>query len=436
MSNLKLASRSVWTTAVFCALVMLMNANPASTQNQTGQSRGQKPQSDAALMARANRIHRDAIVIDTHNDATSAILDEGFQLGTSGVAPDGKIKTHTDIERLRIGGVDAQFFAIYVGKDYVNKPAAEGGGASRRALDMIDVVYDQVQKHPDRFEMAFASRDIRRISRTGKIAVLMGIEGGHAIEDSLGALRMFYRLGVRYMTLTHTNTNDWADSEGDILNRRIKRHQGLTDFGRQVVREMNRLGMMVDISHVSDETFFDVIETTRAPVIASHSSARAIANHPRNVSDEMLKATARNRGVVMVNFYDGFLDPSKTEITLRARVVNEELREKYPNDPKRVTAEMDKWRAANVTKQRTPLKLLIDHFVHIIKTAGIDHVGLGADLDGIPIDGTPEGLDDTSKYPIITYELLKLGYSESDIRKVLGENILRVMAEVEKVGTK
>ncbi len=393
-------------------------------------------QNDAALRERAARIHREAIVIDTHNDVTSAIIDEGFDLGMNGIGPDGKLKTHTDLRRMKAGGLDAQFFAVYVGREYVNRRAEEGGGAARRALDMIDVVYEQVRRHPNELEMAFSANDIRQVARKGKIASLMGIEGGHAIEDSLGALRMFYRLGIRYMTLTHTNTNNWADAEGDASNARIKKHNGLTDFGRQVVREMNRLGMMVDISHVADKTFFDVIETTRAPVIASHSSARALAPHTRNVTDDILRAVAKNGGVVMVNFYDGFIDPKKADVTLRARAMSEELREKYPNDPARVTEETRKWRAANAVQGKTPLKVLIDHFDHIIKTAGIDHVGMGADLDGIPLDGTPEELDDVSRLPVITYELLKRGYSETDVKKILGENLLRVMAQVEDVARK
>ena len=285
-------------------------------------------ENDRALRERAARIHREAIVIDTHNDVTSAILDEAFDLGMNGIGADGKLKTHTDLKRMKAGGLDAQFFAVYVGREYVNRRAEEGGGSARRALDMIDIVYEQVRRHPDVLEMAFTADNIRQIARKGKIASLMGIEGGHAIEDSLGALRMFYRLGIRYMTLTHTNTNNWADAEGDASNARIRKHNGLTDFGRQVVREMNRLGMMVDISHVADKTFFDVIETTRAPVIASHSSARALAPHTRNVTDEILRAVAKNGGVVMVNFYDGFIDPKKADVTLRARAFSEELNRK------------------------------------------------------------------------------------------------------------
>lgn len=390
-------------------------------------------QEDAALRERARRIHREAIVLDTHNDVTSPLLDDGFDLGMSGIGPDGVLKTHTDLARMKQGGLDAQFFAVYVGKEFVNRKPAEGGGAARRALDMIDVVYEQVRRHSDRLEMAYTASDIRRIVRQGKIAALMGIEGGHAIEDSLGALRLFYRLGIRYMTLTHTNTNNWADSEADLQNPRVKHHGGLTDFGRQVVREMNRLGMMVDISHVADETFFDVIETTRAPIIASHSSARALAAHTRNVTDDQLRAIAKNRGVVMVNFYDGFIDQKKADVTLRARALADELAEKYPQDPARAAEEMRRWREANAVTSKTPLSVLIDHFEHIIKVAGIDHVGLGADLDGIPLDGLPEGIKDVTDYPVITYELLKRGYSEGDIKKVLGENLLRVMADCERV---
>jgi membrane dipeptidase len=386
---------------------------------------------DARLRAQAERIHRRAIVIDTHNDVTTPLLDQGFDLGMRGDDPEAKVKTHTDLRRMKEGGLDAQFFAIYVGREFVGRTPAEGGGAARRALDMIDVVYEQVRRHPE-LEMAYTVADIRRIARRGKIAALMGIEGGHAIEDSLHALRMFYRLGVRYMTLTHSNTNNWADSEGDLNNPAVKHHDGLTDFGREVVSEMNRLGMMVDISHVSDKTFYDVMATTRAPVIASHSSARALAPHTRNLTDDMLRAVAKNGGVVMVNFYDAFIDARKAELGLRARALDRELRAKYPNDPGRVQEEMRRWRESN-RSARTPIATLIDHFVHVIKVAGIDHVGLGADFDGIPLDGPPEGMEDVSKLPNITIEMMKRGYTESDIKKVLGENLLRVMSEAERV---
>jgi membrane dipeptidase len=395
----------------------------------TGSSRSND---DALLRARAERLHRQSIVVDTHNDITSPLIDDGFDLAMRGDDPGAKIKTHTDLRRMKAGGLGAEFFAVYVGKEFVNKKPSEGGGAARRALDVIDVVHEQIRRHPDSLEAASTVADIRRIARKGKIAALMGIEGGHAIENSLPALRMFYKLGVRYMTLTHTNTNDWADSEADLNDPKVKHHNGLTDFGREVVREMNRIGMMIDISHVSDKTFADVIATTRAPIIASHSSARALANHPRNMSDDMLRAMAKNGGVVMVNFYDGFLDPRKAELTLRSRVVEGELRSRYPDDAKRVQEEIAKWRAAN-DPGRTPLSVLIDHFVHIAKVAGIDHVGIGSDFDGVPFTGLPEGMEDISKLPTITYELMKRGYSDADIKKVLGENLLRVMSRVEQV---
>jgi membrane dipeptidase len=354
---------------------------------------------NAKLRERATKLHREAIVIDTHNDVTSPMTDEGFDLG----ARDTSGKVQTDIPRMKEGGLDAEFFAIYVAAKY-----AKEGGASRRAMEMIDGVYEQARRHPESLEMAFTSDDIRRVHKAGRVAALMGIEGGHAIEDSLSALRQFYRLGVRYITLTHTNTNNWADSAGGINNPAEKRHGGLSDFGREVVREMNRLGMMVDVSHVADETFQDVIETTQAPVIASHSSCRALTNVPRNLTDDMLKALAKNRGVVMINFYNGFIN------TEYAR----------PGAP-----------APAKPPNAATMEMLIQHFEHAVKVAGIDHVGIGSDFDGV--DGMlPGGMEDVSKLPAITYELLKRGYSDADVKKVLGENLLRVMAEVEEAARK
>jgi len=354
---------------------------------------------DAKLRERAMKLHREAIVVDTHNDVTSPMTDEGFDLG----AHDKSGKIQTDIPRMKEGGLDAEFFAIYVAAKY-----AKEGGAARRAMDMIDGVYEQARRHPESLEMAFTSGDIRRIHKSGKVAALMGIEGGHAIEDSLSALRQFYRLGVRYITLTHTNTNNWADSAGGINNPAEKRHGGLSDFGREVVLEMNRLGMMVDISHVADDTFWDCIETSQAPLIASHSSCRALTNVPRNMTDDMLRALAKNGGVVMINFYNGFINTEYAK----------------PGDPTPAkpanTATMD---------------MLMRHFEHAIKVAGVDHVGIGSDFDGV--DGMlPGGMEDVSKLPAITYELLKRGYSDADVKKVLGENLLRVMSEAERVRQK
>jgi membrane dipeptidase len=434
LNSLLTPSAALCLVAMFSAGPLVCDSDPVLLKSGAQSSNTPSKTDDAALRARANKLHRNSIVIDTHNDITSPLADDGFDLGMQGDDPAAKVKTHTDLRRMKAGGLGAEFFAVYVGREFVNKKPSEGGGAARRALDVIDVVKEQIRRHPESLEAASTAADIRRIVKSGKIAALMGIEGGHAIEDSLRALRAFYKLGVRYMTLTHTNTNDWADSEGDINNPNVQHHNGLTDFGRDVVREMNRIGMMIDISHVADKTFSDVIATTHAPVIASHSSARAIANHPRNMSDDMLRAMGKNGGVVMVNFYDGFLDPRKAELALRERTMEDELKAKYPNDPKRAQEELKAWRTAN-DPGKTPLSVLMDHIDHIAKVAGIDHVGLGSDFDGVPLTGLPEGMEDISKLPNITYELMKRGYSDADIKKVLGENLLRVMSEVERVAS-
>jgi len=378
------------------------------------------PADDAKLRERAMKLHREAIVIDTHNDVTSPMTDEGFDLG----ARDTSGKIQTDIPRIKEGGLDAEFFAIYVAASY-----ARNGGSARRAMDMIDGVYEQARRHPESLEMAFTSGDIRRVHKTGRLAALMGIEGGHAIEDSLSALRQFYRLGVRYMTLTHSNTNNWADSSGDINNPNIKHHNGLTDFGREVVREMNRLGMMVDISHVSDKTFWDAVETSQAPVIASHSSARALTDAPRNMTDDMLRAVAKKGGVVMVNFGKGFVNTKAVKPSPETQAKIDEIRNQYSGDQATMRAKM---RELQGPPPRVPLEMLIDHFVHIAKVAGVDHVGIGSDFDGVG-GQLPEGMEDVSKLPAITYELLKRGFSDADVKKVLGENFLRTMAEVERV---
>ncbi len=398
--------------SVFIVLTML--ALPAVSQQSAD---------DGKLRERAARLHREAIVIDTHNDITSPISDKGYDLGPR----DASGQTQTDIPRMKEGGLDAEFFAIYVSGRY-----AREGGSARRAFQMIDGVYDQVRRHPDALEMAFTSDDIRRISKSGKIAALMGIEGGHAIEDSLPALRMFYKLGVRYMTLTHSNTNNWADSSGDINNKEIKHHNGLTDFGREVVREMNRIGMMVDISHVADKTFWDVMAVSQAPVIASHSSARALTDIPRNMTDEMLAAVGKRGGVVMINFGASFVNTKYVKPSPEAQAKIDEARRMYAGDPDRMRAEI-----AKITgpRPRVTLDMLIDHIAHVAKVAGIDHVGIGSDFDGVG-GQLPEGMEDISKLPAITFELLKRGFSDADVKKILGENFLRTMAEVERAAKK
>ena len=298
---------------------------------------------------------------------------------------------------------------------------------------MIDSVYRAVERHPNDLMFATTSTDIRRAKAQNKIACLMGIEGGHAIENSLPTLREFYRLGVRYMTLTWNNTNDWADA-----GRGEKKHNGLSDFGKEVVREMNRLGMLVDVSHVSDKTMSDALDVSKAPIFASHSSARALSNVPRNIPDDLLKRIAKNGGVVQVNFYSLFVDqktvaPQADERDQRLRAQQEALTAKYGDNPERLSEESDKLEAANPLPP-LPLSKLIDHIEHIAKVAGIDHVGLGADFDGA--NDFPEGARDVSMLPNITYELLKRGYSEPDIRKILGENFLRVFAKAELVARK
>ena len=394
-------------------------ATEGAPPQQTPAAASPSPERDERLWQRALKLHRRATIVDGHNDVTSPMVDEDYDLGTPSAG-----KFHTDIARLKQGGMTGEFFAIYVDRKYATE-----GGSARRAMDMIDVVYRAAERHPNDLVMATSAADVRRAKRQNKIAALMGIEGGHAIENSLFALRDFYRLGVRYMTLTHNNTNDWADACCDK-----PRHGGLNDFGREVVREMNRLGMLVDISHVSDETMNDVLDSSQAPIIASHSSARALANHPRNIPDDVLRRVTKNGGVVLVNFYPNFIDQKAIDAS-RARAERlkpqlESLREQYKSDPKRLEEETSKLYAANPLPA-TPLSALIDHIDHIAKVAGVEHVGLGSDFDGVP--SLPVGMEDVSKLPNITYELLRRGYSETDVRKILGENLLRVMAEAERV---
>jgi len=354
------------------ALLVLCGALPIFAQSRTV--------SDAEVM----KVHRSALLIDSHNDVTSLTVD-GFDIGPRAS------KGHTDLVRMREGGIGAQFFAVYVAAKY-----AEGNHSANRALQMIDTVrHDIIARYPDDFVFATTAAGIEAAHKRGKIAALMGIEGGHAIEDSVRLLRDFYALGVRYMTLTHTNTNGWADSSGDINNPQVQHHNGLTDFGKEVVREMNRLGMMVDISHVADKTFWDALEVSRAPIIASHSSCRVLANVPRNMTDEMIVALAKKGGVVQINFNCGFLTTAKPRATL-----------------------------ADV----------VAHIDHVRQIAGIDAIGIGSDFDGV--DCTPEGLDDVSKFPNLTRALLEKGYTAEDIRKVYGGNLLRVMRAVEAAAGK
>ncbi len=374
-------------------------------------------------------IHDSAIVIDTHADTPQRFLDENFDLGQNTPVSAG----HMDLGKIKAGNLGAEFFSIWVEPDF-------RGHYAKRTMDLIDSVYEQAARHPDRIIMAFTADDIIRAHEQKKFAALMGIEGGHSIENDIRLLREFYRLGVRYMTLTWSNTNEWADSSGDINNPQVKHHGGMTPFGKDVVREMNRLGMMIDISHVSDDTFYQAVQISRAPVIASHSSSRALTNHPRNMTDDMLRAVTKNDGVVMVNFNSGFVDQSylkassDPEKTKQRDVEVEAFKKAHPHaDGSPVTydeyAPLEKKWAAQFP--RPQLTSLIDHIDHVAKVAGIDHVGLGSDFDGIT--SLPQGIDSVADLPKITLALYERGYNRAQIQKILGGNILRVMRRVEEV---
>ena len=384
--------------------------------------------SSDAIAARARRLHEQAIVVDTHVDAPYALLKTWADVAQRGATP------HFDIPRAREGGLTAPFFAIYVPASF-----AETGGAARRALEAIDVVDRVIDAHPADLVRAASVADIRQAKKQGRIAVLMGIEGGHAIEDSLGALREFRRLGVRYMTLTHVNTNHWADSSGafrlpDFDPAASRLHGGLSGFGRVVVREMNRLGMMVDVSHVSDETVDDVLAASRAPVFASHSSCRAIAAMPRNLTDDQIRRIAAGGGVVMVNIGSYFLDQASVDAyradEAAARPEYERIKKEFASDPAK-RAEAVEALMHSLPKHRTVWSRAVDHIEHVLRVGGPGAAGLGTDFDGI--EDPPEGLEDVSLLPRITEELLRRGHSQDVVRGVLGENFLCFFARVEEV---
>lgn len=357
----------------------------------------------------ARRIQQSAIVIDTHADTPGRFTDENFNPSNDAG------KGHWDLSKVRQANLGAEFFSIWV------DPKKYQGKYVQRALDMIDSVYETTREHPDQMMMAYSVADIERAHQQHKLASLMGLEGGHAIDNDVRILRDYYRLGVRYMTLSWANTNEFADSSGDIDKPDVQHHNGLTDFGKQVVLEMNRLGMLVDISHVADKTFWDALATSKAPVIASHSSARAVTNHARNLTDEMLKAVAKNGGVVQVNFNCGFIDQSYLDAYNKW------------NQQRMAQGKPDSTYSTEVTPNipRPPFKSLIDHFDHIAKVAGVDHVGIGSDFDGV--DCLPMGIDSVADLPKITQALLDRGYTPQDLKKILGGNLLRVFADAERV---
>jgi membrane dipeptidase len=381
---------------------------------------GQDQRARDMLFDRARALHRQVPLVDGHNDYPWALRQNAERdLDKLDIAkPQPTIMT--DIPRLRAGGVGAQFWSVYVPTDIAGPVTA--------TLEQIDIVHRMMRKYPDTFELALTADDVERTFKKGKIASLIGMEGGHSIDSSLGALRMFYRLGARYMTLTQSRNVPWADSATDTALL-----DGLSAFGEQVVREMNWLGMLVDLSHVSPATMADAINVTEAPIIFSHSSARALNDVPRNVPDAILQMLPRNGGVVMVTFVPGFLSPKVAEWDRRQTAEENRLKQQFANDPGAIKSGLAAWVKANPAPRAT-IADVGDHIDHIRKVAGIDHIGLGSDFDGI--SSVPEGLEDVSTYPALTAELLRRGYKEDQIKKILGLNILRVMRAVEKTSAR
>jgi membrane dipeptidase len=397
-------------------LAILASITAAAADPTPAKTRSRAP---VTLTEEGLRVHRAGLLVDGHNDLPWVLRekkDPSFQVIDLHKSQSG---FNTDIPRLRKGGVGAQFWSAYVPASFGKK-----GIAVRETLEQIDVVHRMVRAYPDDFEMASTVDDILRIHAKGKIASMIGVEGGHSIDNSLAVLRMYYPLGVRYMTLTHSETLDWADSATD----KPKSH-GLSPFGEQVVREMNKLGMLVDISHVSAETMRHAIRVSKAPVIASHSSAFAVSNHPRNVPDDVLRMIKEKDGVVMVNFFSGFVVPEAARLTIDLFETFRELQAKYPD-------EKDFQQALGAYRKDHPIPPgtvhdVVDHIEHIIRVAGVDHAGIGSDFDGVT--QLPKQLEDVSCYPYITQELLNRGHSPEDVHKVLGGNLLRVMRRAEEV---
>jgi len=372
------------------------------------------------ISARAKKLHFSCIVVDTHDDTTQRFLDGKFDIGER--SSSGSI----DIPRMKEGGLGAIFFSIWI------PSKVTGPEAVNRAMTQIDAVREQVRKHSNDMVLATTAAEVREARKQGKIAALMGVEGGHMINSSLAVLRSYAALGVRYMTLTHSGNDEWADSSTDKAV-----HNGLTDFGKDVVREMNRLGVIVDISHVSDKTFYDALEASKAPLFASHSSCRAICDAPRNMTDQMMKDLAAKGGVVQINYHVGFLsqefrDAEKADPEIN-RAISTEVTKRCGENEGCQLIEGDRITREYVEQGKLPradFSKIIEHIDHAVKVTGVDHVGLGSDFDGANM---PYGMEDATKLPKITEALLKKGYSEGDVKKILGENTLRVMTEVERV---
>jgi len=406
MSRIRVAITLSWIAVVFlagCTLATSASSQPAPV----------------VLTEEALRIHRSGLLIDGHNDMPWQIRAKGKSSFDKMDIRQRQEALQTDIPRLRQGGIDAQFWVVYVPPELEHT-----GGAAKMALEQFDLINRMVGRYADVFEAARTAADVERIHKNGKIACLIGIEGGHVIENSLDNLALFHRRGACYMGLTHSETTDWADSATDV-----PRHGGLSSFGERVVQEMNRLGMLVDLAHVSPDTMRDTLRVSVAPVIVSHASAMAIADHPRNVPDDVIAAIGRGGGVVMVTFFPGYADPGGARAMAGYFEQERALRAKYPESQAFKEA-WDAYRKANPIPKGT-VGMVVDHIDHIVRVAGIDHVGLGSDYDGVGI--MPCQLEDVSGYPYITQELLNRGYSEQDTHKIMGGNTLRVMREAERI---
>jgi membrane dipeptidase len=377
------------------------------------------PRSRVVLTDEGRRVHAATFVFDGHNDLPWEMRTKADSSFEKRDIRQPQPKMHTDIPRLKAGNVGAQYWSVYVPAETAKK-----GTALQDTLEQIELVKEMIEKYPDVFEQARTASDIERIRKEGKIASLIGVEGGHSIENSLENLRRLHKLGAGYMTLTHSDTLGWADSATDA-----GQHQGLTAFGEEVVREMNRLGMLVDLSHVSDETMKDAIRVSKAPVIYSHSSARAVADHPRNVPDDVLALVKENGGIVMVNFFSGFVVPESAAKMRQMFAKIRELRSKFPDEAD-FSRERKKWELENPINPGS-IYDVVDHIEHIAKVAGIDHAGIGSDFDGIST--CPKQLEDVSTYPLITQELLNRGYKAEDVSKIMSGNMLRVMKRAEEV---
>jgi membrane dipeptidase len=400
--------RTVAGVVVLVALGVACNAEDA------------KPHADrepVVLTEAAKKLHASSLVIDGHNDMPWEVRTKGSSDFDKMDISRPQRKLQTDIPRLRAGGVGAQFWSVWV-------PVETGyrGEALSTTLEQIDLVKRMIARYPKAFELALTTDDIERIHKEGKIASLIGVEGGYSIEESLATLEKLYKLGARYMTLTHSDSLSWADSATDA-----PKNNGLSPFGRQVVQKMNQLGMMVDISHVSAKTMHDVLDVSEAPVIFSHSSAQAVADSSRNVPDDVLKRLPKNDGVVMVNFFSGFVVPSAAQNYIKSVDYERELKKKY-DDPIKVKSELQRWKNTHALSQGT-IHDVLDHIDHIAKVAGVQRVGLGSDFDGVSL--LPTQLDDVSCYPYITQGLMDRGYTAEQIRGILGGNMMRVFRAVE-----